>query len=320
MLMNNKKVYIHIGTPKTGSTYIQRYFANHREKLLDSGVLYPESLERFPGMRVGNHARLSAACSHLKKSKHLAMKFGVKNEADQNCFYQKVKLELENEINNHEINEIFCSNEHLTVQMFDNEGMIKLKNLFSSFSSDIKILVYLRRQDLVTVSSYVQKLKSGYTKELNLSELPNEWKDYYKLIKSWESVFGENNVIPRIFSQETMINGDIIEDLVNSLQFDNSFVSYERGERVNESLDQTQCNLLLSFNKLVDKKELRDNDVISFRNQLIESMAPNTDKNDFIKCNSTDVKSFMKDYDDSNSLLFSEYFPELGNDYFRSGS
>jgi hypothetical protein len=41
------KIIIHMGMPKTGSTAIQRAFANSREKLNAAGVLYPTNIEPF---------------------------------------------------------------------------------------------------------------------------------------------------------------------------------------------------------------------------------------------------------------------------------
>lgn len=39
---SNKKVYIHVGPPKTGTSAIQYWFNKHSKELLSEGVLYPE--------------------------------------------------------------------------------------------------------------------------------------------------------------------------------------------------------------------------------------------------------------------------------------
>ena len=35
------RVVLHVGLPKTGTTYLQALLADHRDELRDSGVLYP---------------------------------------------------------------------------------------------------------------------------------------------------------------------------------------------------------------------------------------------------------------------------------------
>jgi hypothetical protein len=40
----SKRVYLHIGAPKTGTTYLQAILSKNRKTLADKGILYPESL------------------------------------------------------------------------------------------------------------------------------------------------------------------------------------------------------------------------------------------------------------------------------------
>jgi hypothetical protein len=56
-----KRVYLHIGAPKTGTTYLQRVLANNRDALEAAGVLYP---------RVGREAHHSAVWSVRKTFEH----------------------------------------------------------------------------------------------------------------------------------------------------------------------------------------------------------------------------------------------------------
>ncbi len=36
-----RRAFVHIGLPKTGTTYLQAVLAHHRDALRESGVLYP---------------------------------------------------------------------------------------------------------------------------------------------------------------------------------------------------------------------------------------------------------------------------------------
>ena len=39
----HKKLFLHIGTPKTGKTSLQYFCENNRKTLMDKGILYPEN-------------------------------------------------------------------------------------------------------------------------------------------------------------------------------------------------------------------------------------------------------------------------------------
>ncbi len=55
------RVVLHVGLPKTGTTYLQALLADHRDELRDSGVLYP--FLRPGGMF---HAAVEVRGSHEK--------------------------------------------------------------------------------------------------------------------------------------------------------------------------------------------------------------------------------------------------------------
>ena len=44
-------VYIHVGTPKTGTSAIQVFFTKNRKLLKEKGVCYPDLGFDFPGIK-----------------------------------------------------------------------------------------------------------------------------------------------------------------------------------------------------------------------------------------------------------------------------
>ncbi len=305
-----KTVYIHIGTPKTGTTSIQGFFAKNREAWRDKNVYYPECFARFGGIKAANHIKLSSSCCNLKYSSNLAKTFDIYTHQEQQHFYDELKKAFLEELSKAgpNIDTIVCSNEHLSVQMFEKDDLFKLKSLFSDICDNIKIIVYLRKQDAVTVSSYIQKLKTGYCKPLVLEKLPAKWKDYYKLIKFWELTFGKGNVLPRIFAKDKFYEANLVLDFIHtcnlSERMDDSFEFYKPA---NESLDSQQCELLLELNQFIkgagnDKKAL-DN----FRSRLVEYFRRTAGKDKF-DVSLEDKKRFMGKYTDNNKKLAEEYF------------
>ncbi|MFN3867408.1 MAG: hypothetical protein ACK4MD_11960, partial [Demequina sp.] len=51
------KLVLHIGTPKTGTTTLQRWFAGNRAAVLAQGVWYPETLGAENHRKLTTHAR-----------------------------------------------------------------------------------------------------------------------------------------------------------------------------------------------------------------------------------------------------------------------
>jgi hypothetical protein len=313
-----KTVYIHIGTPKTGTTSIQDFFAKNREPWGNKNVYYPECFARFGGIKADNHIKLSSSCSNLKYSSNLAKTFDIYTDEEQQHFYDELKKTFLEELSKTgpSIDTIVCSNEHLCVQTFEKEDLFKLKKLFSDVCDNIKIIIYLRKQDAVTVSSYTQKLKTGYAKPLVLDQLPAKWKDYYKLIKFWESVFGKGNVVPRIFAKDKFYEANLVLDFIHtcklSERLNDSFKFYKPA---NESLDNQQCELLLELNQFV-KSAANDKKVSDkLRSRLVEYFM-GVARKDIFDVSLTDKKMFMDKYLDSNEKLAKEYFDTTLDELF----
>ena len=53
-LNNDKKILLHIGPPKTGSSAIQKCFSDNRNALLESGIFYPAHLTDANGISSGH--------------------------------------------------------------------------------------------------------------------------------------------------------------------------------------------------------------------------------------------------------------------------
>lgn len=164
-------IVLHIGTDKTGSTAIQKMLYWNRDSLKKEGYLYPET-----GMMHYDHARLSIC---LKNND-----FNILNQ-------------LESEININNTEHLILSHEgfyHLSSDQlrYLNEFLISLKK------GTIKVILYLRRQDEMIESGILQQIKTNRDAlDSNiLEELPyREHLDYFALVKKFDSIFGEENVV-----------------------------------------------------------------------------------------------------------------------------
>lgn len=54
------KLIVHVGTPKTGTTSVQRYLDKKQRKLRGKGILYPHNLEKLQNPTSPKHQWCSA--------------------------------------------------------------------------------------------------------------------------------------------------------------------------------------------------------------------------------------------------------------------
>jgi len=191
-----KTIYFHIGTARTGTTYLQEVLDVSHNQLKDCGVLYDHDKSVF-----GDY--LMDVCPAGKGSiKFFRMLF---NET-----YQKQPLD-----------KIFIIAEGLSgnsINGHSNVGAIAkdLNEITTDF--DVKIILFLRSQDTYIESLYYQKIKEGWNfsfKEF-IGMLHEDNYHWDRLVKSYTDVFGTDNVF--VFSWE-LAKGKVLEMVGNVVGF-----------------------------------------------------------------------------------------------------
>ena len=179
-----KKLYIHIGMHKTGTSSIQQFSVANSDYLASKGFYYPSVPRPFIRNFVAGH--------------HLLPWYILQHPVPDSFFgkYSDNKDQLVPDL----IADIQTSGYESVVfssEEFDrlNSDQVKvLREYFSDFS--VQIIVYLRRKDLFVESLYqtevvynhMQKSVDDYIKE---EDLPL---NYYDFIIRWQNVFGAENV------------------------------------------------------------------------------------------------------------------------------
>jgi len=204
--MKNKRLFLHIGTLKTGSTLIQFFCMKNRRKLLDEGVLFPNA-----------DITMRPDGGRIRSSGHYSFIPALMNDN------LAVFKELEAEIAKHNnVTKVILSSENFSIHP---ELISKLRMYLGQFK-EVKIIVYLRRQDLYLESIYTEFISGGWRK---LSKTPIEFFgdcldgkgpvecNYYNLLEPWAKAFGKTNILVRPFEQKQWVEGDLIKDFLNAL-------------------------------------------------------------------------------------------------------
>jgi hypothetical protein len=193
------RVVIHIGMTKTGSTYLQHFCERNRAALFRRGIWFPEfglMWQKARPHKQGGHG--SFTHSGLQAQPGLMATFMAGLTPD----VQTAVLSSEG----------FCLRADST----------RLAALLDG--AEVKVLVYLRRQDSWLASHYREGVIGGAYGRIACS--PEAWLetaegrrllDYEGLLEEWAAVVGQENVILRPYEKSSLLGGDIVADVFDTL-------------------------------------------------------------------------------------------------------
>ncbi len=301
-------LYLHIGTEKTGTTSVQKFFRANRELLAENGIIYPEA----PGRQ--NHMGLAASAQDIGKRGPLRKSLGVRNDAEARKFRAEMLAGLAEELAAKPYKRAFMSGEHCSSRLIEDDEVQWLKDQLGRFFDDIHILIYIRRQDDYLLSTYSTSVKSGSTNPLRIpTERAIEQRyDHWSVLSRWARVFGRDKIICRKFERSNLKSGDIVDDVLEAAGIDPD-LSFTRPEDVNEALDAETLEFLRLFNKFVPRFEGRE--VNPARDNIV-ALLSRVSNGPLITMAEGELDRFMALFDESNRKVADEYFggPIAGSD------
>jgi len=276
-----KKIYIHTGQHKTGTTSLQQMLFDNRLKLNEE-----DNMSFFTTDTKNKLIQNGNTCCWIKTSKR-----NVENDASivspEILAKKLAKLP----------NDVIMSAECFT-WIFDTQELLRFKEELSKFFDKIIIIVYIRRQDKQIVSLYQQRSKKRrppsnffYGNEPTAIPTYNKNLDYYfdynKRISKWGDVFGEDNVIIRVFDKKTLYKEDIVSDFCNLLNIKN--ITSSVNKNISNGFEKTKISHLMSS--------------IEMRNDLRKIINKNLDNNGKLMPSKEEAKNFYLRYKESNKKL-----------------
>ncbi|WP_372398645.1 hypothetical protein ABMY26_18505 [Azospirillum sp. HJ39] len=240
---------IHIGAPKTGSTAIQRFLHENRDRLETLGVLYPDvSLRGY-----GHH--------------DLAFLLGGGYPAwatPQDLPLSELGEALRNAVRTAGVETVLLSSENFYLYPAPSALRGLLRSAGLSAEDRISVVCYLRRQDEAHVSWYNQTVKAqGNHIDFTASMRRDHglW-DYAERLKPWQAEFGAQSIMLRDYGATSA--DDVLTDFLAAIGF--SHASFDLPPiRPNGRINRD----LLDFQRLVNRLPLKVVQKRRFHKQLI---------------------------------------------------
>lgn len=196
--MVKNKLVIHIGFGKTGTSSLQRFFVLNSDKLQSLGVYYPVT------------GRQDLNAHHYMAT---SVRPGGGTGFDTDVSWEDYLQQLTDELEGRTEPTILISSEIFSGKVVFGQ-LKKLTDIFS----EIQVVSYLRRQDVLSISSYNQWVK---TESLgcefgDLKVLPYH---YDKVLELWDNTFrilgAEKVNIVRPYEKGELYKDDVLDDFMH---------------------------------------------------------------------------------------------------------
>lgn len=240
-------VYLHIGAPKTATSTLQSMLACNYDQLLAQGVLYPKLLRH-------GDAHHTLVCDLIQAYQgHTMADLWYGDRARGEAWD-----DLQREIAQHEtdVNKIVLSSELFFGQTQRLEDM--LADIRTRLNGhELKVVVYLRRQDQLYSSFFNQDVKGARQWAHNAYQFYQTHQifqhDYDELLGIWGAGVGVQNIVIRPYEASQWVSGNIIDDFCSVTGIERLSAA---ALSANESLGPTQLYIKLCLNRVgFDKGE-----------------------------------------------------------------
>lgn len=297
-----KKIILHIGTEKTGTTSIQRALAHERDNLAARGILFPHLFGSENHMEIAVYAMDSEINDELRQIELAKADCGLDE------YRTRLTAQLQSEIAAGDFDTLLLSNEHCHSRLHRPGSLERLKAFLDPISPDIEIVVYLRRQDKLAVSAHSTRVKLGGQGDM----LPvikeggyRPYFDYDGLLRRYENVFGRDAITVRLFEPDLLVGRDVVTDFFHITDLGIPVPSLAKA---NKSLSAKQSLFLERFNEIfplfVDGK-------ISQARGPIFRVVSNLLQGPPVRPVRARAEAFYGNFHNSNQAVKQRYFPDL---------
>ncbi len=305
-ILQKPDLILHIGTEKTGTTTIQEFLHLNRKLLAKHGVYFPKSI----GMR--NHRPLATWCLSEKRNDTFLQMNQLTEPRKRKQWKREFIHGFEAELSglSSEIKQVIFSSEHFSSLLNHPAEIETLKQFLDQWFTNIRVLVYLRRQDFLFLSRFSTACRAGKVIEPLMPNPANLsfFYDYQKLLSKWSRIFGKENIHPALFDKTMLYNNDLLSDFIHRCGLPAN-LNFVIPENKNESLSETAQEVAQLFNHKfpAGSTDITIKELQKIRKELIETVNnkyPGPGKKPLRQ----EAETFYKQFEESNNRVARRWF------------
>ena len=282
-----KRILLHIGIGKTGTSAIQLAFSANPDYLNAIGVLYPKS------------GRVGLSHGHQMLSPHDS-RDGLSAES-----LQAWSAAID------EIRESSASRAVISAEQFSYCGPTVVEHIQALLREfEVTIIMYVRHQTDLIGSTYLQKIKMipGFGLEplefalLNFSSFL-----YTKRIAPWTASFGDDRLSVRVYDRR-LLGGDVVHDFCASNEIAESGFIVQK-PTVNASLSAALAPVLRLYDAIVSPSDAR--------RKLVAALIDASPEIPQVAVISKEVRAALRSmYASDNEVFAGQYLTKVQADVF----
>lgn len=308
-----KTLYIHVGLPKTGTTSIQYFCAVNRKVLEEKNYCYPDMPFYYTNKSRTRNGAFLESLYYDENGVH-------QPEREKEIVQEGLAMvgELFQRFDN-----VLLSDEGLWTPAYNSRRKTIWEELRAAGEAggyQVKIIVYLRRQDQLLESRWNQQIKSGtangklhnntmtweeFTK--SSSKYVRLYTDYDKGLKSIEKSLGRENIIVRRFDRKEFYGGSIQADFLNAigLELTDEFSLEEEFETLNLRLQGNTLEIKRVINGV---PTLTVGEAKHFQQVLLSCSEQSNKEYPCTMFSPEEARELLKRYEEGNNRIAEEYF------------
>jgi hypothetical protein len=247
------RLFLHIGTEKTGTSSIQSFLHINGELLVKNGFA---TMRSFEG--ISNRA-LPAYAMNRDRSDEFHLQRGLTSPKSRVEFERSIERSVHRELTalSSKTHTLLVSSEHLHSRIHKLEEVNRVLALFRPHCDEIRILCYLRPQLELAISQYSTVLRNGEVRSLEpWLQGTLEQSHYFRfdqMLLLWAEGVGREYVTPLFYDKKELIQSDVIRDYIARTGLPD--LDYQFPPRKNRSISRKGQFILRMLNRVAPRRQ-----------------------------------------------------------------